>query len=284
MSTAMFDLAGPRARARYRVYGVVGTIVIVAVFAFVVYRFAQTGQFSGKKWSILQYTQVQESLLTGLLNTLKAAAMAAVLALGLGALLAVGRVSEHAYLRAPAFAFTELFRAIPLILLMFTFYYAGPSLGLSLSTYWSVVLALTLYNGTVLAETFRAGIAAVPKGQTEAAKALGMRKTRMMVSVIFPQALRTMLPNVISQLVVLTKDTALGFVITYDELLYAAKLLATDPKFDRPLIPMTLVAAAGYISTCLLLTALAHWVDRRMGRSRKAPEKRMPLTNDATAM
>ncbi|WP_279583062.1 ABC transporter permease subunit [Fodinicola feengrottensis] len=193
MSTAsvLFDAPGPKAQARYLTGGIVGSVVLVAVFAFVVYRFWVTGQFDGQKWSIFEYQQVQLTILSGYLNTLAAAAMAAVLAVTLGALLAAARLSDHRWLRGPAFAVVELFRAIPLLLLMFLAYYAAPGIGLTFSPFWSVVLGLTLYNGSVLAEIFRAGVEAVPKGQAEAAYAIGMRKTQVMTTVLLPPPGRT---------------------------------------------------------------------------------------------
>jgi glutamate transport system permease protein len=266
--SVLYDAPGPRTKARYRLYGVMSVVVLAALLAYVLYRFWDTGQFSARKWEIFQYKAVQEVLLTGLLNTLRAAAVAAVLAVLLGAVLAAARISDHAVVRGPATLFVEFFRAVPLLILIFFFYYATPELGLRVSTFWAVVLGLTLYNGSVLAEIFRAGLLAVPKGQREAAFALGMRKTQVVRLVLLPQAVRAMLPAIISQLVVLLKDTALGFLITYRELLNEARQLATAPQFEFPTIPVALVVAAVYISMCLLLSWIATRLERRYGRIR----------------
>jgi len=265
-TAVLFDVPGPAARRRNALIGVVGTVVIAGLLAYVVYRFWETGQFSGTKWSILEYKQPQLTILEGFLNTLKAAGIAAVLALALGIGLAAARTSDHAWLRGPSFWFVEIFRAVPLVLLMFIFYYGTPSLGLRVSPLWAVVLGLTLYNGSVFAELFRAGIASVPKGQSEAAYALGLRKTQVMTSVLVPQAVRAMLPAIISQLVVLLKDTALGFLVTYDELLKQLKQLATAPQFEYPLIPLVIVGGVIYVATCLLLSWFATWLERRLSR------------------
>lgn len=279
-TAVLFDLPGPRARRRNALFGAVGSAAIVAAIGYVIYRFWQTGQFSGQKWSILQYKQPQITILEGYLNTLKAAGLAAGLALVLGALLATARLSDRAWLRTPAFAIVEFFRAVPLLLLMFIFYYGTPTLGLRVSPLWAVVLGLTLYNGSVLAELFRAGIVSVPSGQSEAAYALGMRKTQVMVFVLLPQAIRAMLPAIISQLVVLLKDTALGFLVTYEELLKQLKQLASSPEFDYPLIPLVIVGGAMYVATCLLLSAFATWLERRLRRrgNTSAPTMSADLT------
>lgn len=279
--TLLFDVPGPRARRRNRIIGLVGTVVLLATGAYIAYRFAETGQFSATKWSIFEYAQVQRTILDGYLNTLKAAAVASVLAVTLGAVLAAGRLSDHRWLRGPAFVLVEGFRAIPLLLLMFLFYYGAPQVGLRLSPFLAVVLGLTLYNGSVLAEVFRSGVEAVPRGQSEAAFSIGLRKRQVMTTVLLPQAIRTMLPAIISQLVVLLKDTALGFLVTYPELLKELKQLATAGEFEFPLIPLVIVGGTIYIATCLALAAIARLLERRLSRPRGSgrrgarPEQRL---------
>ena len=144
------------------------------------------------------------------------------------------------------------------------------SLGLTVSTFTALVAGLTLYNGSVLAEVFRAGVNALPKGQREAAYALGMRKTQVMTNVLLPQALRNMLPTIISQLVVVLKDTALGFLILYPELLYQARTLGSQGQLGSPILQVAMVIAVIYIAMCLLLSALANYLERRTRRGGKA--------------
>ncbi|NHC13619.1 amino acid ABC transporter permease [Motilibacter deserti] len=273
MSTVLYDAAGPRARNRYRLYGLLTTLAVVAVLAYVVWKFYDTGQFSGRKWSIFQYEQVQRTLLSGLGNTLKAAATGAVLALAFGVLFAFARLSDRAWVRVPAGLVVELFRALPVVVMIFLIYYGTLANAGSASTFWSVVIALTIYNGSVLAEVFRAGIAAVPRGQSEAAYAIGLRKSQVLRMILLPQAVRAMLPAIISQLVVLLKDTALGFLITYRELLTEARQLASYGEFEFPTIPVAIVVGAIYIVICLALSLVATWLERRnreRGRRRTA--------------
>ena len=123
-----------------------------------------------------------------------------------------------------------------------------------------------LYNGSVLAEIFRSGVLALPRGQSEAAYALGMRKTQVMTNVLLPQALRSMAPTILSQLVVVLKDTALGFIIQFPELLYQARLLGSQGQLGSPLLQVAMVVATIYISMCLLLSALANYLERRTRR------------------
>jgi glutamate transport system permease protein len=265
MSSVLFDIPGPKARARHRIYAVVGVVAIVALIAFVISRFIEAGQFDGKLWSWIEYEKIQIDLLNALLNTIKAFAAGAVLALAFGAIFAAGRLSDHAIFRVPSLVIVEFFRAVPLVILIFVFHF-GIGLG---APFYSVVLGLMLYNGAVFAEIFRAGVLALPKGQSEAAYAVGMRKTQVMNLVLLPQALRAMLPVIVSQLVVLLKDTALGFLITYEELLRYARYLGGIAEFGRPLIPITIVVAAMYITMCLLLSWLANYLGKRERKSKK---------------
>ncbi len=268
VASVLYDAPGPRTRARNRLYGFVSLAVLALLAGYVLWRFYDTGQFSARKWEIFQYKAVQQVLLSGLLNTLRAAAVAAVLALVLGALLAAARISDHAAVRGPATLLVEFFRAVPLLLLMVFFYYATPDLGLRLTPFWAVVLALTLYNGSVLAEIFRAGLLAVPRGQRESAFALGMRKSQVVRLVLLPQAVRAMLPAVVSQLVVLLKDTGLGFIVTYRELINEGRQLASAGDFEFPTIPVAIVVGVVYISMCLALSGLATRLERHYGRVR----------------
>jgi glutamate transport system permease protein len=257
MTAVLFDVPGPRARARYQLAAVAGGLIVVAVLAFVLIRFAQSGLFTAEQWDWITYERIQITLLQGLLATLRAFAVGAVLALAFGALFATARLSDHTWISTPAAAIVEFFRAIPLLILMFLLYF-----GMGISAFWAVVFGLMLYNGSVLAEVFRAGILAVPKGQSEAAYGLGLRKTQVMTAVLLPQALTAMLPTVISQLVVLLKDTALGFIIQYEELLFVGRQLGSQLQLDAPIIPVAIVIAIIYITMCMLLSLVATRAER----------------------
>lgn len=266
MSSVLFDNPGPRAIARNRIIGVVVVLLVAALIAFVIWRFAESGQFSAAKWRAFGYPLVWRSIGAALGQTLAAFATAGVASIVLGLVLAIGRLSDHRWVHVPVTLFIELFRAIPVLILMMLMYYGLPFAGLKLSPYLAVVIALTLYNGSVFSEIFRAGIEALPRGQKEAGYAIGLRKAGVMRLILFPQAIRSMLPVIIAQLVVALKDTALGSIITYNELLYYAKYLGNQPSLDSPIIPAAIVIGAIYISICLLLSGLAKWIEIRTQR------------------
>jgi len=275
MTAVLYDIPGPRARARNNIIGVIGTLVVLGLVGFVFLRLVQTGQFAPRLWDWITYVNIQYLLLGALWNTLRAFLLAAVLSLVFGAVFAGGRLSDHRWISTPATAVVEFFRAVPLLVLIFILYYGvSRSLGITIDAYWAVVLGLMLYNGSVLAEVFRAGVLAQPRGQSEAAYALGMRKTQVMTNVLLPQALRAMLPTIVAQLVVVLKDTALGFIILYPELLYQARFLGNQGQLGGPILQVAMVIAVIYITMCLLLSWLANWLEKR---TRRGPRPAAPV-------
>jgi glutamate transport system permease protein len=261
----LYDVPGPRARRRVLVGSVVAVVVLLAIAVAAALRLADNGQFEAEKYRpFVEEPQLYERIGEALLNTLEAAAYALVLAMLLGVLLAFGRLSRAAVVRVPAVAVVEFFRATPLLLLILGFFLAYPQLtGKSLDPLYALVLGLTLYNGAVIAEIIRAGILSLPKGQTEAAMAVGLGRGQTLRLVLLPQALRIMLPALVSQLVVLLKDTSLGFVISYAELLRTTGQLVQ--VLDNP-IQLYLFVALIYIAVNLALSRLASFLEGRQRR------------------
>jgi glutamate transport system permease protein len=268
VSVALYDAPGPQARRRILIGSVVGGLVLAAVVAVVIQRLEETGQFRSIFWEPFTRAGVQRILLRGLGATLRAAGVALVLAVLLGLVLAAGRLSERWAFRQLSGVFVEFFRALPLVLLIFFAFLGLPELGIEIGAFGALVIGLTLYNGSVLAEIFRAGINAVPRGQREAAYSLGLRKTAVTRLILVPQAVRIMLPTIISQLVVLLKDSALGFIVAYPELLRSGRRIYTN---IGNVIPTAIVIAAIYIVINLALSALATLIERRqrVGRRRR---------------
>ena len=268
-TSVLFDAPGPRTIRRHRLYGVVALVAVAGVLAWVIWRFYDDGQFEGDKWEVFVTPDfVRVILVDGLLSTLKMAGAAIVGATVLGFVLGVGKLSDHGWVRWPAWAVVELFRAIPVLLLMvFVWYFIG--IAKDGSAFWAVVIALTLYNGSVLAEVLRAGVLAVPKGQREAAYAIGMRKTQVMNIVLMPQAVKIMLPAIISQCIVALKDTALGLYVTAPGLTSIYKRIYGE--FDNR-VPTMFVIASLYILVNLLLTWLATWAQKRFVGEKKPLE------------
>ncbi|MEU8763807.1 amino acid ABC transporter permease [Streptomyces sp. NPDC048659] len=265
-ASVLFDAPGPKARVRNRIYAVLGTLLILALLAVSVVRLNEKGHLAPGMWDIFNYAGIRQNIADALLATLKAFGLAAVGSLVLGVLLAVARLSDHKPVRWAATGFIEVFRSLPLLITIYAVWVAF----LTDYSMWALALGLSIYNGCVQAEVLRAGVNAVPRGQREAAYALGMSKTQVMTTVLLPQAVRAMLPTIISQLVVTLKDTSLGYMILYPELLYSAQLIASNTLVDGkyPYVSVIVVFGVIYIALCLALSALATWIERRGSRSR----------------
>jgi His/Glu/Gln/Arg/opine family amino acid ABC transporter permease subunit len=272
--TVLFDVPGPRARRRQRMGTFIGGLVVLALVGLALWRLGANGQLEPARWAVLfdPNSGVPQAFGTALVNTLEVAAVGMVAATVLGALLAVGRLSDHRWVRTPVTLVIEFFRAVPLlILILFCLLYL-PTIGLEIGPFGALALGLTLYNMAVLAEIFRAGILSVDRGQREAAFALGMRKWQVMVLVLLPQAVRRMLPVLIAQLVVLLKDSSLGFIVGYFELLRQARSLVEFFNFkfgDLYTFQLYVAAAVIYIVVNVLLSTLARYVERRTRRDTK---------------
>lgn len=265
MSSVLYDVPGPKAKARNLTLSIVGGLAVVGMLVFAIVRIARTGQLSPDLWEVLAYTSTQERLLEGLIATLKAFFFGGIFSLILGVILAVARLSDHLPIRWFASSFIELFRAVPLLITIFVFWQGF----LINEPMWALVLGLTVYNGSVQAEVLRAGILAVPKGQVEAAYAIGMRKSQVMLTIQIPQAVRSMMPTIISQLVVTLKDTSLGYIIVYEELLYVARQFADDLiNGSNPEVVVLGTAGAIYVGICLLLSWSANWIESRGRRAK----------------
>jgi glutamate transport system permease protein len=257
------DALGPRARRRVLLASIVVSAALVAVLAIALNRLADKGQLEWQKWEPLTQWSVLKFLLGGLVQTIKAAGAGMAVAVVLGAGLALLRLSRAAPVRWLATAWVEFFRGVPLLLLIFFTFFALPKYGIDMTPYRALVLALAIYNGAVLGEIFRAGILSLDRGQTEAAYAVGLGYWQAMLLVIIPQALRRMIPAIVSQLITLLKDTSLGFVITYEELLRRSRI--TGEFFKNPL-QTTVFVALLYIVVNLTLSRFAQRLELRQRR------------------
>jgi glutamate transport system permease protein len=274
MSSVLYDAQGPKAKRRNVVLTVVFFALLLAVVWWVYTSLTDQGQLEWAKWK--PFFAGSEAwttyILPGLKNTLIAAALSMVIALPLGAVLGIARLSDHVWIRVPAAVVVEFFRAIPVLILMIfglALYSEYTAVSTDDRPLYAVVTGLVLYNASVLAEIVRAGILALPKGQTEAAQAIGLRKTQTMTSILLPQAVTAMLPAIVSQLVVIVKDTALGgAVLTFPDLLAAAGTMSS--YYGANTIASFTVVAVLFIMLNFALTSFASWLERRLRRGKKS--------------
>ncbi|MEU0895465.1 amino acid ABC transporter permease [Streptomyces massasporeus] len=273
MSSVLYDAQGPRAKRRNVVLTVVFLIAVAALLWWVIGTLKDKGQLEWALWEPFFHTEAWSTYIwPGLQNTLKAAALAVIIAMPLGAVLGIARLSDHAWVRVPAAIVVEFFRSIPVLVLMIfglALFAEYTNVSSDDRPLYAVVTGLVLYNASVLAEIVRAGILSLPKGQSEAAMAIGLRKGQLMRLILLPQAVTAMLPAIVSQLVVIVKDTALGgAVLTYSELLSAANTMSG--YYGANVIASFTVVALIFIALNFVLTSFASWLERRLRRAKKS--------------
>ncbi|ARP72670.1 amino acid ABC transporter permease [Streptomyces pluripotens] len=273
MSSVLYDAQGPRAKRRNVLYTALFLVALAALGWWVYTSLDDKGQLAWPLWKpFFSSTEAYSTYIwPGLQNTLEAGALAMVIALPLGAALGIARMSDHAWVRVPGTIVVEFFRAIPVLVLMIfglALFAKYTDVAADDRPFYAVVTGLVLYNASVLAEIVRAGILALPKGQSEAAQAIGLRKGQVMRLILLPQSITAMLPAIVSQLVVIVKDTALGgAVLTFPELLASAHPMSG--YYGNILASLTVLALI-YVIINFSLTSFASWLEARLRRRRKS--------------
>jgi glutamate transport system permease protein len=278
MTSVLYDVPGPKARRISLIGSVVGVVLIGGLLALALVTLAQQGIFEARRWAIFGQADVWSLIFDGIGATLGAAAIAAVIAFPLGLLLCLMRISDVAWIRVPTRIVLEFFRGMPVVLMMLFVL-----LVFATSPFIAVVAGLVLYNAAIFAEIIRAGIQSLPKGQREAGLAIGLTSFQSRLSVELPQAIRRMLPSLVAQLVVLLKDTSLGYIVAYGELLRAVQVMADflGPQF---LFPVFFVAAAIYIAINLAVSRLAIWIERHGSKKAAGGVAKAPTAGVTTVI
>ncbi|QDP97174.1 amino acid ABC transporter permease [Microlunatus elymi] len=287
-TTVLFDAPGPKARRRHLIIGVVAGLLFLLALFLIIRGLAnpKNNQFTAAMWKpFLDASTWLDYLLPGLASTLLAAVIAIVLSIILGVLLGLGRLAQNRIVRGACGVIVEFFRAVPVLVgMLFSYYFALFVLHLpNRQAFFGVIVGLTLYNMAVIAELIRSGVHSLPGGQREAGLAIGLTESQSQWAILLPQAITAMLPSLVSQLVVILKDTALGAIIGYPDLLQSGYTMS---NLYGNLIPTVIVVAAMYIIINYSLTRVARWLERRMarrGRSAGKPPQDTMIDNPAAS-
>jgi glutamate transport system permease protein len=263
----LFDEPGPAGRRRIRIVTVVTLLLLAAVLSYALKTFGDNGQLAANRWTPFGQLSYIRFLWNGLEGTLLAAGVSAVISFPAGATLGLMRISVHRPVRWVAGVYVELFRAIPLLLLIYAFLLGLPRFGVNLPIFWKLVVPIVMVNSAVLAELVRAGIGAVDVGQFQAGEAIGLRRGQVLRLIVLPQAVRLIVPTLVTQLTTLLKDTTLGYVVSYPELMKQGQNLTV---YTHLLIQTFLIIAVVYVVINFALSQLAHALDRRLARRRVA--------------
>ena len=279
-TTVQFDAPGPVTRRRVLIFSVLTGIALLALLWWASSRLAAQGQFEQEKWAPLfdpsnsDFPDVWNLIGQGLLHTLTAAGLAIVLSLVVGTAIGVARLSAGVVTRLPLVALIELFRGLPVIITIYLTSKLLPALGINVDglpggeLLWFLVIGLTAYNCVIFAEIIRSGVVSLPKGQSEAALATGLSRGQTLRIILLPQAFRIMLPALISQIVVVLKDTSLIAVLGgYIEMLKQGGLLIQN--LGNPIQTYLLIAII-FILINYTLSKFAEFVQRRVSRTTSA--------------
>ncbi len=260
----LYDRPGPIEHRRIRTWSTVGIAAIAAVVVIVLWILGGQGLLNPQDWAILLQPDLLVALARGVGATLQVAIVSVLLSLVFGLLLAVGRMSHQRWISLPVRVWIEALRGLPELLLIFFIYLGVPAVtGLNISTFWALVLGLVLYESASMGEAFRAGFLALPRGQREAAHALGLRGFKTLRFVLLPQVVRQILPSLVSEMVRVTKASSLGFVVGYTDLLLTGEE-AIEYLGGEYAVPIFAAVAALYVLICLLLSHLSHTLSARM--------------------
>ncbi|WP_206446314.1 amino acid ABC transporter permease [Agrococcus sp. KRD186] len=267
--SVLFDAPGPNAIRRSRIMSIVFAVAAVAAVALAVYQLWLGGAFYQDRWDIFSDERLwfgARGLLFGLGTTLSIAGIAAVGAIVLGVVFSILRNAYSRWVRIPTTVVLEFFRGMPVLLMMLFILIVFAS-----GAYWAVVWALIVYNGAIIGEALRAGMASLPKGQRESGLAIGLTPLRTTLEIELPQAFRIMLPIILAQLIVLLKDTSLGYIVGSEEMLRIGRQLVDfyDREGGPYALSMFFVMLAIYLAVNLSLSAIVRWLHKRVSRPRK---------------
>lgn len=262
MRDALYEAPGPRMKRRILIGTLISLVLVGLGIAAIINQFYITGQLDPKYWVFFTDPAIWRFLLTGFWGTVQVSFVAAIIAMTLGLVLMLGRTSGIRVLEGISRVVIDFFRGVPSLLLIYFFFLVIPRYGIRMPSFWMITLPVALAASGVLAEVFRAGVNAVPKGQREAAMAIGMSDAQIMFKIILPQALRIVIPSLISQLVVVVKDTTVAYVVSYPDLMQNARVLISN--YDA-LVSTYFLVAIIYILINYAINELAIYIARRSG-------------------
>ena len=249
----LYEAPGPHTRKRIRIFTGIAILGLLALLGLIIRQFSETGQFNAKYWSFFTKWTTWRFLGEGLLTTLEAALTGSAISFTLGFLLMRGKL-QGKIIRGISSFLIEFTRGVPTLLFIYFFFLVVPKTGWKPSAFWKITLPCAISACGVVAEAFRSGVNAVPRGQREAALSLGMSERRTFYRVVFPQAFRFVIPSLIAELVIVLKDTTFAYVVSCADLMQNAKVLISN--YDA-MLSIYLVVAVIYILINYLLNTLS---------------------------
>lgn len=262
---ALYEPPGPKMRKKIVLATLISLAALAALVVVIIRQFYITGQLDARYWSFFTRATTWKFLGRGLVGTLEASVVAGIAAFAAGFLLMLGRISSVKAVRGISIALIEFTRGVPTLLLIYFFFLVAPQFGLKLPPLWKIAAPVAISASGVVAEVLRSGVNAVPKGQREAALSLGMRSGKVFFKIVFPQAIRYVVPSLISELVIVVKDTTFAYVVNFPDLMQNARVLITN--YDAMLSVYLLIAVIYIIINYLINKASAMVAKRRNSKT-----------------
>ena len=259
---SLYEQPDEKTRKKITVVTVVSLLAIAVFALYILKLFKDNGQFDGKYWSFFMRITTWKFIFEGLLGTIEASLLAGVMALSIGFVFMIMRISFYRPLNWAGAALTEFTRGVPTLLFIYFFFLYVPKMGINLPSVLRVSLPVAISASGMVSEVLRSGVNAVPKGQREAALSIGMRETKVFTKIIFPQAIRYVIPALVSDLVIVVKDTTFSYIVNFPDLMQNAKVLISN--YDA-LLSVYLMAAVIYVLINYLLNKISVTLANRGG-------------------
>ena len=259
---ALYEMPDKRTGRIITAVTVVSLLAIVVFIFYIVRLFQENGQFDEKYWDFFMRFTTWRFIFEGLLGTIEASLLAGVLALFMGFVFMIMRICFYKPLNWAGTALTEFTRGVPTLLFIYFFFLYIPKIGINLPSIWRVSLPVAISASGMVSEVLRSGVHAVPKGQREAALSIGMREIKVFTKIVFPQAIRYVIPALVSDLVIVVKDTTFSYIVNFPDLMQNAKVLISN--YDA-LLSVYLMAAVIYILINYLLNKISVKLAKRGG-------------------
>lgn len=265
MRDVLYEAPGKKARRWIVLATILSFAALIFLIVYILYVFNENGQFDEKYWYFFARATTWRFIGNGLLGTVEAALLGGIIAFAIAFLMMLGRICGNKILNVISIALIEFTRGVPTLLFIYFFFLVVPQMGVNLPSILRISLPVAISASGVVAEVLRSGVNAVPKGQREAALSIGMREGQAFFKVIFPQAIRMIVPALISELVIVVKDTTFSYVVNFPDLMQNARVLISN--YDA-LLSVYLVTAVIYILINVVLNQLSVSIANRQGTPR----------------
>ncbi|MBQ9239347.1 MAG: amino acid ABC transporter permease [Treponema sp.] len=256
----LYEEPGPNTKRLTAIATVISGCLLAALFFAITLRFYTTGQFARQHWYFFARFTTWKFVLSGIWGTVQAAFVAGILAFILGFCMMAGRICKYTVVRFICTAFIEFTRGVPTLLLIYFFFLALPAMGIQMQALLKISYPVAISASGIVAEILRTGVLAVPRGQTEAAASLGLTEWHVFTKIIFPQGFRYVIPSLISEIVIVVKDTTFAYIVSFPDLMQNAKVLISN--YDAMLSVYVLVAIL-YITINYVLNTLSEKLAQR---------------------